>query len=1188
MKSASSSILRTTAILVLSAFAATAYSQVVRKSEAIPTEPVPTKPAATAVPEDSELIVLSPFEITANTDKGYQATETLAGTRIRTDLRDVGSAITVVTKEYLRDIGATDNATLIQYTPSAEVGGTRTTYGGFGNGTDVSEWSSLGSPNANTRVRGLSAADNTRDFFVTDIPTDFYIVDRVDIQRGPNSILFGLGKPAGIINSGLRGAEFQNKGEIQSRVGSWGTFRNSFDVNQQLIDKTLAIRVNGLSNHEKFRQTPAYSNDERVYGAIRFDPKLLGEGFNTSLRAKFEHGRISANRPRTVTPNDNITPWFRSSSSPWGGLNKQTFDPYDVENQQSIANDGKGQARAADPEYNPWVGASGNQQQPVYFIDGSTGRTYQIYGGYNIYQARSSTGTRDGTITAIPYSDMFLSVASLPTYATNKKLPGYEFGQYRTQTLTDPTIFDFHNNLIDGSNKHEGSKWDAYNISLSQTGWGDRFGAELIYDHQSFYRDQKALFENPGINVDLLTRFQDFSANPNVGRAYINGGAGKGLSYDSKRENLRASFFGELRSTDFLEKGSLLARLLGKHRFNGVMAYENYKSKNRQWLLYANASTFDIFSQGSLQGFVDRPPQTIVYLGGSLAGLDSASGANIPRVMSQINLNDGALYAFSGQWNASTVNPGDAWNRTGDAVWGQFAEGSGTTQSENPANYVGWNRNFALDILRADDDAALLTTTANNSKRTTKSYAGSWQSYWWDGAFVGTLGWRYDIVNTKEDQGKKNAANRSYIDSMVRMNRVPIKDHSLSWGGVFHLNKLLRRDPLPINVSVSYNRSSNFEVTGARTGLYGSEIAAPTGKTKDIGLRLSTKDNKYSFRITKYEAEAKDVTSSSFNSAYLGGVLARGLAWTNVFQYNLGGYTIDTANTGASGRYTYSPASGETQAQADAREAAAISAWRELQGKVDPRIFSTWGFDPSQIYNYVTAVTQPASFSITEDTKSKGYEYELTANPLPNWRISANASQNEATRNNIGGAEVKSYIALIDYYMNSTAAGDLRVFYGNAEATTMKIQWNANFSGQWALKKLQEGSAVPEIRKWRYNVTSNYDFTKGFLKGVGIGASYRWEDKVVIGYPVVAKNSTEYTFDLSRPYYGPSEDAVDCWINYQRKLTPKLGWKIQLNVRNALTKDGVIPISVQPDGQTWAAVRSKPDRELFVTNSLTF
>src|SRR5688500_18055632 len=73
-------------------------------------------------PQDDEIIELSPFEVTAEQDRGYQATQTLAGTRIRTNLADVGSAISVVTREFLEDVGATDSSTLLQYTTNAEVG----------------------------------------------------------------------------------------------------------------------------------------------------------------------------------------------------------------------------------------------------------------------------------------------------------------------------------------------------------------------------------------------------------------------------------------------------------------------------------------------------------------------------------------------------------------------------------------------------------------------------------------------------------------------------------------------------------------------------------------------------------------------------------------------------------------------------------------------------------------------------------------------------------------------------------------------------------------------------------------------------------------------------------------------------------------------------------------------------------
>ena len=44
----------------------------------------------------------------------------------------------------------------------------------------------------------------------------------------------------------------------------------------------------------------------------------------------------------------------------------------------------------------------------------------------------------------------------------------------------------------------------------------------------------------------------------------------------------------------------------------------------------------------------------------------------------------------------------------------------------------------------------------------------------------------------------------------------------------------------------------------------------------------------------------------------------------------------------------------------------------------------------------------------------------------------------------------------------------------------------------------------------------------------------------------------------------------------------------QSDVRNAFADEGLIPISVQPDGQTWAGVRVKPTQEWFVTNTFTF
>jgi hypothetical protein len=45
--------------------------------------------------------------------------------------------------------------------------------------------------------------------------------------------------------------------------------------------------------------------------------------------------------------------------------------------------------------------------------------------------------------------------------------------------LTDSSVFDFYNNLIDGDNKGATARWTNYNIDLTQNAWGDRVGLNL-------------------------------------------------------------------------------------------------------------------------------------------------------------------------------------------------------------------------------------------------------------------------------------------------------------------------------------------------------------------------------------------------------------------------------------------------------------------------------------------------------------------------------------------------------------------------------------------------------------------------------------------------------------------------------------------------------------------------------------
>jgi hypothetical protein len=1219
------------------------------------TKAVSTSSAST---QDDEVYFLSPFEVNADRDVGYAATQTLAGTRIRTDLKDVGSAISVVTKEFMNDIGATDTGTLLQYTTNAEVAGTRGTYAGLGNDTTLSETGSLRAPGGAQRVRGLASADNTRDFFVTDIPWDSFNVDRIDIQRGPNSILFGLGSPAGIVNASTRSAVYNNSGSVEARYGSYGTVRGSIDVNRTIIDNVLAVRIDGMWSDEKYQQKPAFQNDKRVYGTVRWDPKLFGPEFATSIKAKFENGKINANRPRILPPYDSITPWFRAvdATSTNGGVGKYAVtDPYTL-------------GTTAGTQVSQWLNSAlANQQQPIWFINGSTDQTYQIYAGYINTGARKNDGTIKGSsdnLIAQKWAAMFYGLNSFSSYAVNSKLANWQSGQYKDITLSDSSIFNFYDNLIDGNNKREYENWNAYNIDVSQTGWGDRAGLEFSYDWQHYERGGWSILGyNPAINIDVTKLMQDGSTNANFGRPFINtSSGGNGSSYESDRQYVRGSVYVEFRASDILSN-DFLVKLIGRHRFNGVFSQETYDYESRSWAMNAFDNAWDAYwtrTTGNTTKFTDRPPVGIIYLGQSLANATSAAGASIPRIMSDITMNGGSIYEFDSTWKASpSVNYSDPWvvpskySNMYDSK--NFDKTLGATQASNPDNYVGWNTNKTINLVYYGDGNLNLLTGAQKTERVTTSYAGSWQGFMWNDAIVPILGWRYDKVKTKGVTAASIASNKGILNLDPNVYTLPddfpanamFSDHSLSGGAVIHINNLLPKSwegYMPLDVSLSYNESSNFQVTSARRDIYGNTIGNPTGKTKEYGVLLSTKDGKYSFHVIKYETKIS-ASNVSLNNYGLYNTVQQGLRFRNVFLYKLATYPWDSRESTAdrntwatswidangrpvaSGTATGSsvPSSAvhlETDAEAVAHRDASIRAWNSIQSYLTTKgYFAAWGYtpttlsaltdrstyeaakiaaggtaddkttvtqytpDPNTVYGY--GAVAPQGFTVTADTRSKGYEFELTANPTSSWRIALNASKTEAIRTNVGGPVLDEFVSYIDEQM-AGVAGDMRQYSGGYVAgNEVRMNWN-NWRGNYTLLKLQEKSDASELRKWRFNLVTNYSFKEGFLKGFGIGAAYRWQDKVVIGYPVHVNNKGVTTFDLSSPFYGPSEGGKDFWISYEHPINDKINWKIQLNVRNAFEKNGLIPISVEPDGMTYASCRIKPVQEWFLTNTFTF
>src|SRR5262249_14257751 len=134
------------------------------------------------------------------------------------------------------------------------------------------------------------------------------------------------------------------------------------------------------------------------------------------------------------------------------------------------------------------------------------------------------------------------------------------------------------------------------------------------------------------------------------------------------------------------------------------------------------------------------------------------------------------------------------------------------------------------------------------------------------------------------------------------------------------------------------------------------------------------------------------------------------------------------------------------------------------------------------------------------------------------------------------------------------------------------------------------GARAAELRPWRYNFITNYGFDKGFLKGANAGLAYRWQDAQILGYGITTTTVAgvkDTKMDVNKPIYGTSEDSFDLWLGYQRKLTKKLDWRIQLNMRNVGEKPHLVAISVEPDG-TPAAQRIEEGMVWSLTNTFSF
>ena len=209
--------------------------------------------------ENEDIYILSDFEVSASDDQGYFSANSNSATRTNSLVKNTPITMSIVNEELLSDLGIQSNEDL-----AAVVSGIDTDPDGY----------SLD----RLRIRGFRVAASRYDYFPRSVPRDGYNVNRVDIIKGANSLIFGQASPGGTVNTIPQLANFAKDVQAFSyTVGDKGFKRGQLNVNQ-IVNDQLAIKFMGVNLSQEY---------DHPYKKNRFKGGTLAVNYKPSAKTNF-------------------------------------------------------------------------------------------------------------------------------------------------------------------------------------------------------------------------------------------------------------------------------------------------------------------------------------------------------------------------------------------------------------------------------------------------------------------------------------------------------------------------------------------------------------------------------------------------------------------------------------------------------------------------------------------------------------------------------------------------------------------------------------------------------------------------------------------------------------------------------------------------------------------------------------
>lgn len=200
---------------------------------------VPAEPAVT----------LPTFSVSTTTDKGYRAGNSVSATRIDTPIKDLPFAVSAFTEQFIEDIGARELKDIVRFAPSV---------------TNNSREFNAG--NSKFAVRGFEA-NPLRNGFPGTGYIDAATVQRVEIVKGPASLLYGQIQAGGVINYVTKRPTEKQSASLSLQYGSYDFYRAQLDVSQPLVKDKLLARFNYVYEND-FEYVTNHQGTTRVLAPV--------------------------------------------------------------------------------------------------------------------------------------------------------------------------------------------------------------------------------------------------------------------------------------------------------------------------------------------------------------------------------------------------------------------------------------------------------------------------------------------------------------------------------------------------------------------------------------------------------------------------------------------------------------------------------------------------------------------------------------------------------------------------------------------------------------------------------------------------------------------------------------------------------------------------------------------------------